>query len=53
MAIVWRLGWSIEDAVVLCQTAAIYRQRKGPKGAERLITPEMLELAMRRVIAGA
>jgi ATPase family associated with various cellular activities (AAA) len=47
----------IEDIVVLCQTAAIYRCRtaakEGSKGnAERVITPEMLELAMRRVVVG-
>jgi len=40
----------IEDIIVLCQTSAIYRQRKGGKGAERIITPDILELAMRRVI---
>jgi len=47
----------IEDVVVLCQTAAIYRQRKsGEKGAEknkdRAITPDMLELSMRHVVVG-
>lgn len=42
----------IEDIVVLCQTAAIYRQRKGGKGTSRLVTPDILELAMRRVVIG-
>jgi len=42
----------IEDIVVLCQTAAIYRQRMGGKGTERVITPDMLELTMRRVVIG-
>jgi hypothetical protein len=47
----------IEDIVVLCQTAAIYRQRTedsaaGKGGAGRVITPDMLELAMRRVVVG-
>jgi hypothetical protein len=42
----------IEDIVVMCQTAAIYRQRTSGKGTERLITPDMLELAMRRVVIG-
>ncbi len=42
----------IEDVVVLCQTSALYRQRMGGKGAERLITSDMLELAMRRVVIG-
>jgi hypothetical protein len=37
--------------VVLCQTAAIYRQRTAnSRGTERIITPDMLELAMRRVV---
>jgi nucleotide-binding universal stress UspA family protein len=40
----------IEDVVVLCQTAAIYRQRTGDKGKERIISPDMLELAMRHVV---
>ncbi|MFA4995295.1 MAG: hypothetical protein WC521_08355 [Bdellovibrionales bacterium] len=40
----------IEDVIVLCQTSSIFRQRKGEKGTERVITPDMLELAMRRVI---
>jgi len=49
----------IEDVIVLCQTAAIYRQREmtkdskdkntGKSGA-RVITPDMLELAMRYVV---
>jgi hypothetical protein len=43
----------IEDIIVLCQTSAIYRQRKGGKGAERLLTPDILELAMRRVVIGS
>ena len=43
----------IEDIVVLCQTAAIYRQRMNGKGTERLITPDMLELSMRRVVIGS
>ncbi|MGB9154185.1 MAG: hypothetical protein WCD70_13985 [Alphaproteobacteria bacterium] len=47
----------IEDIVVLCQTAAIFRQRTengttGKRAAERIITPDMLELAMRRVVVG-
>lgn len=46
----------IEDIVVLCQTASIYRQRTGSnsrdKAGERIITPDMLELAMRRVVVG-
>jgi hypothetical protein len=45
----------IEDAVVLCQTAAIYRQRQagnGGKKSGRVISPDMLELAMRRVVVG-
>ena len=43
----------IEDIIVLCQTSAIFRQRKGGKGTERVITPDILELAMRRVIMSA
>ena len=39
----------IEDVVVLCQNAAIYRQRMA-KTAQRVITPDMLELAMRHVV---
>jgi len=39
----------IEDIVVLCQTAAIHRQRIR-KAAERQITAEILELAIRRVV---
>jgi hypothetical protein len=46
----------IEDVVVLCQTAAIYRQRtaskENGKKSERIITADMLELAMRRVVVG-
>ena len=49
----------IEDIVVLCQTAAIFRQRtaastaaKSAPAPERVITPDMLELAMRRVVGG-
>ena len=45
----------IEDAVVLCQTAAIYRQRqagKDGKKTERIISPDMIELALRRVVIG-
>jgi len=46
----------IEDIVVLCQTASIYRQRTGSnvpgRAGERIITPDMLELAMRRVVVG-
>jgi hypothetical protein len=46
----------IEDVVVLCQTAAIYRQRTADRNPgmskERIVTPEMLELAMRRVVVG-
>jgi len=45
-------GAQIEDIVVLCQTAAIYRQRMAGKGAERVISPDMLELALRRVVSG-
>lgn len=40
----------IEDTVVLCQTAAIYRQRQ-KKTSDRIITSEMLEMALRRVVA--
>ena len=40
----------IEDCIVLCQTSSIYRQRTGGKGTERVITPDILELAMRRVV---
>jgi hypothetical protein len=42
----------VEDIVVLCQTAAIYRQRTGDKKTKH-ITPDMLELAMRRVVIGS
>jgi len=43
----------IEDIVVLCQTSALYRRRNTEsKSAERTITPDMLELAMRRVVVG-
>ncbi len=40
----------IEDIIVLCQTSAIYRQRKSGKETDRVITPDILELAMRRVV---
>ena len=39
----------IEDIVVLCQTAAIYRQRT-EQARERNITPAILEAIIRRVI---
>ena len=39
----------IEDIIVLCQTTAIFHQRKGTT-KDRIITPEMLEIAMRRVV---
>jgi hypothetical protein len=39
----------IEDIVVLCQTAAIFRQRQR-KTKERQITAEILEIAIRRVV---
>jgi len=48
----------IEDAVVLCQTASIFRQRESVKektsgkNSDRIITPDMLELAMRYVVVG-
>jgi hypothetical protein len=46
----------IEDIVVLCQTASVYRQRtskdNGDKKNERIITPDMLEMVMRRVVLG-
>ncbi|MDE1900501.1 MAG: hypothetical protein KGI37_02510 [Alphaproteobacteria bacterium] len=53
----------IEDAIVLCQTASIFRQREaaardgnkgkgGKSSADRVITPDMLELAMRYVVVG-
>ena len=46
----------IEDIVVLCQTASTYRQRMeiaaGRNAAERVITPDILETAMRRVVVG-
>jgi hypothetical protein len=40
----------IEDIVVLCQTTALYRQRKG-ETKELLMTREILETAIQRVIA--
>jgi len=40
----------IEDTVVQCQTAAIYRQRQN-KTKDRFITSEILEMALRRVVA--
>ena len=42
----------IEDVVVLCQTAAIYRQRSTEQGGTRIIMPDMIELAMRHVMIG-
>lgn len=50
----------IEDVVVLCQTSAIYRQRQESKdrgkdklvNSDRIITPDMIELAMRHVVVG-
>ncbi len=39
----------IEDIVVLCMTTAVYRQSKGLI-KERLITPEILEINIERVI---
>lgn len=39
----------IQDVVTLCQTTAIYHQRTG-KTTDRVITPDVLELAMRRVV---
>ena len=39
----------IEDIVVLCQTAAIYRERK-KQAKNRVINVEMLEIAIRRVV---
>jgi hypothetical protein len=46
----------VEDVIVLCQTASIYRQRQkikgGEKTADRVLTPDMLELAMRHVVIG-
>lgn len=43
----------IEDAVTMCQAMAIYRQRMKETGKERLVTPEILELSLRRVVAGS
>ncbi|MDX2027368.1 MAG: hypothetical protein SFW62_01885 [Alphaproteobacteria bacterium] len=40
----------IEDILVLCQTAAIYRQRMG-QAKEREISSEILEIMIRRVVA--
>lgn len=39
----------IEDIVALCQTAAIYRERR-KQAKNRAITAEMLEIAIRRVV---
>ena len=40
----------IEDIIVSCQTIAIYRERM-KQTTGRLITPEIMEMALRRVIA--
>lgn len=40
----------IEDVVVLCQTFAIHRSRNAGKDAARVVTSDMLELAMRFVV---
>ncbi len=43
----------IEDTVAICQTMAIYRQRMKETGKERLVTPDIVELSLRRVVAGS
>jgi hypothetical protein len=41
----------IEDIVVLCETAALFRKRKR-NAANLVVTPEILETAIGRVVAG-
>ena len=41
----------IEDIVVLCETAALYRKRKRDETALK-ITADILETAIRRVVVG-
>ncbi|MGC2402748.1 MAG: hypothetical protein WA510_23350 [Acidobacteriaceae bacterium] len=41
----------VEDIVALCETTALYRKRNGQVSA-LIITPEILELAMARVVVG-
>ena len=41
----------IEDIVVLCETAALYRRRT-KRATELVITPEILETAIERVVVG-
>ena len=42
----------IEDIVVLCQTMAVHRRRTGA-APDLLITPQILQTAISRVIVGA
>jgi hypothetical protein len=41
----------VEDIVALCETTALYRKRNG-QASVLVITPEILELAMARVVVG-
>jgi hypothetical protein len=41
----------VEDIVALCETTALYRKRS-KQMTELVITPEILDLAMARVVVG-
>jgi hypothetical protein len=41
----------VEDIVALCETTALYRKRS-KQTTELVITPEILDLAMARVVVG-
>jgi hypothetical protein len=41
----------VEDIVALCETTALYRKRS-KQTSDLLITPEILDLAMARVVVG-
>lgn len=42
----------VEDTVILCQTTALYRARQQPL-AHPVITPDILEIALKRVVLSA